>query len=80
MDNITAGGIASGSGLFGIILGWLGFKARIKNVEKDLKEIRNTARYEVTCDKIVEGLNRELADIKKLQHEARDDIKELLKR
>ena len=80
MDNLTAIGTASGSGLFGIILGWLRFKARIKSVEKSLKELQGAVRYEVTCKEITHAIEIQLNDIKKMNSEMRDDIKELLKK
>lgn len=79
MDEITTGGIAAGSGLFGAVLGWIGFKARIGNVEKKLCSIEKTVRFEVTCEKITDGIKLQLKDIRDMNKEMRDDIKELLK-
>lgn len=78
MDEITTGGIAGGSGLVGAVLGWLGFKARIKNIETKLQIMDKEVRYDVTCTKITDGIKIQLKDIKDMNKEMRDDIKQLL--
>jgi prefoldin subunit 5 len=80
MDELTTGGIATGSGMVGALLGWLGFKGRIKSVEKAIAEMQGVVRYEKTCDKITEGINTQLADIKKTTLTTQNDIKKLLER
>lgn len=81
MDDLTVtAGVASGSGLIGLILGWLGFKNRLTSIEKDIKDLRKNVRYDVTCKEINHGISIRLNDIQKMNTEIRNDIKEILKK
>lgn len=81
MDNLTTtSGIAGGSGLIGILLGYLGFKARVRNIERDIAEMHKNVRYDVTCDKIVQGLNQRFDTLESLQKESRDTLQKLFER
>lgn len=80
MDEITTGAAAGGSGIVGVILTWLGFKARIRTVEKDLKELRGAVRYEVTCKEINHAIHQRLENIEEMQKETREDVKILIGR
>jgi len=72
--------IAKSSEMFKGLIGLLGMTKRVNSLSEEIKDIRKEVRYEVTCDKIVAGLNTQFTDIKRLQKETRDDVKELLKR
>jgi len=80
MDDLTAPGVGGISGLVGITLGWLGFKGKVKDMEKQLEKLSSSVRYEDTCDEIIKARDCRMKAIEEGVTEMRKDIKELLKR
>jgi len=80
MDNLTTPGVGGISGLAGVALGWLGFKGKIKDIERRIERLSGSVRYEDTCNGITKALNCRLKAIEGMNTEMRKDIKELLKR
>ena len=68
------------TGIFRGLIGLFGLTKRVDGLSEEIKDIRKEVRYEVTCDKIVEGLNAQFKVVKDLQKETRDDVKKLLTR
>lgn len=64
-------GIGGGSGLVGVVLGWLGFKSKLDSMAKNM-------RYKDTCDALHKAIDNRLGGIEDMQKEMRDDIKILL--
>jgi len=81
VDNLTTPiGAGAGSGILGVFLSWLGFKTKIKDIDKRLDKLAEDVRYEDTCEEICGALKIRLDSIEKMNEEMRQDIKELLKR
>ena len=80
MDDLTTPGVGGISGLAGIALGWLGFKGKIKDLERRLEKLSDSVCYEDTCNEITRALGCRLKAIEGMNTEMRKDIKELLKR
>ena len=81
MDPLTSNSLSGASGgVIGVLAGWLGFRARICGIEKNLNELAKNVRYEVTCEKICDANIVRLDSIEKMQKEMRLDIKTLLTR
>lgn len=79
MDDFTKNlGIGGGSGLIGIILGWLGFKGQMKEIKSDLEGVKRRVQFRDTCDQIVKRLESTMKRIEGMQDEMRKDIKKLL--
>lgn len=81
-------GYGGASGIVGVILGWLGFRHRVKAVEQDIKGMKARVRFSDVCEQIVKRVESRLKSIEEvrlkgieeMQEEVRKDIKELLKR
>jgi len=80
MDDYTTPGVGGLSGLVGVALGWLGFKCKVRDIERRLEKLSDSVRYADTCDGITKALNCRLKAIEEMNTEMRKDIKELLKR
>ena len=79
-DLLTKLGIGGGSGFLGIVLGWIGFKGRIDNLQTDMKTLKENVRYEDTCVEVHKAVDARLESMEAMQKEMRDDIKRLLAR
>jgi len=79
-DPITKIGIGAGSGLVGIMLGWLGFKAKVENLQTDMTALKKNVRYQDTCLEVHKAVDSRLKAIEGMQTEMRDDIKLLIRR
>ena len=81
MDDLTTNvGVGGISGIVGVFLSWFGFKSKVEGIEKDFATLKGTVRFTDTCNEISKGLTGQLTDIKVMQKEMRDDIKELIRR
>lgn len=79
MDDLTKDiGIGTGSGIIGVVLGWLGFKYRIENLHQDVKSLKENVRYEDTCIEVHKAIDIRLQSIEAMQVEMRNDIKALI--
>ena len=72
---ITAGS----SGFIGISCLLLVLRTRIKKMETEITFIQTHTRYDETCNKITNGILKQLENIEILNKETRDDIKKILK-
>jgi len=79
MDLIDAGK-TGGAGLIGVILGYLGFKGKVNNLEKKLDSLSTSVRYIDTCDSRYESVKERLTSIETGQGVMQGDIKEILRR
>ena len=84
-------GLWGGGGVFGAILGCLGFKSRLDGLQteiktlktglqSEIKTLKECVRYEDTCTEVHRALNARLLAIETMQKEIRADIKELIRR
>ncbi|MBW1947562.1 MAG: hypothetical protein JRI33_06440 [Deltaproteobacteria bacterium] len=73
-------GMSGIAGIAGIILGWFGLRARVKQVEKDLRQHKKDVVYKSQFQEFKNGLNTRLDGIDMLLQEMGRDIKELLKK
>ena len=69
-------GAGAGSGLVGAILAFFGFKSRLDNIDKKLKNVI----YKDTFEAVINGIQKQLETQTKLISEQGKDIKELLKK
>lgn len=77
-DISTEIGIGGGSGIIAVILSWFGFKYQIKNLKEKVDNIEKNVRFSDTCEKMYQGIQVNLHDIKEMQKEMRDDIKKVI--
>ena len=77
MDDKTA--IVGGTGIIGFFLSCFGIYKRMNKNEQDVSQLRESVRFEVTCEKITRAFGDRLAGIERMQEEIRSDIKTILK-
>ena len=83
LDKLTTDTVATatGTGLAGILLGWIGLKWRFNGIRDDIKEIKHkleTLRSLDTCGLLINNIDHQFASLENNQREMKDDIKQLL--
>ena len=81
MSDFSTNGLSGGLGLImGTLLSYLGFKAKIADLDKRMDRLSEHVVYDDTCLARKEGFKTQLQGVIDTQREMRDDIKAILKK
>lgn len=77
-DLLSTGGAGAGGTIIGAVLAFLGFKSKIKDIDKRIDNLTKVVQFESTCEATHKGLDDKFDVMHGLMKETRDDVKKLL--